>query len=354
MSDLITYRPPSAGELEQAWLLADRFSRTEFVPAALKGKPEAVMACMLAGRELGIGPMQALQKIHIIQGRPTLSAELMASLVRRAGHRIRTIERSATAATVEGARSDDPDAAEKITWTIEDAKRAKLDGKDNWKAYPSAMLWARAVSALCRQLFPDVLAGMSYTPDEIGPASTDATWGDPVTGEVYDPIEEDPGAGAVTTTPAPAPAARMRAAQQEATATRQRHDPTPGGVPTLEQVYRLRSVSAAKDLLYQAPASFPQHVKAIVSEGDDEDLWREFWRDASLTTWKHTLEHAIDETSAAGASPVPPSGAPAADPNAPGVPAAGGARGQTSEVSSDREADATPDPNLLDEGEPND
>src|SRR5262245_1785396 len=270
MTDLAIYRPPTAGELEQTWLLADRFSRTEFVPAAIRGKAEAVMACMLAGRELGIGPMQALQKIHIIQGRPTLSAELMASLVRRAGHRIRTIERSNTVATVEGARADDPDAAETLTWTIDDAKRAELQSKENWKKYPSAMLWARAVSQLCRQLCPDVLAGMSYTPDEAG--ETEAVWGDPEV-EVEgvspgpEPVTPRPaGPGAVTTF-----------------------------VPTIADVNSVRYVSEAKAVIKASVPAFQALIpKAIhaVHHADPHAFWDDRLRNTK--DWKDVLEWAVE------------------------------------------------------------
>ena len=296
-SDLVTYTPPSAGELEQTWLLADRFSRTEFVPTALRGKPEAVMACMLAGRELGIGPMQALQKIHIIQGRPTLSAELMASLVRRAGHRLRTIESTAATATVEGARHDDPDAPEKITFTLEDAKRAGLVGKDVWKAYPTAMLWARAVSALCRRLFPDVLAGMSYTREELEGGSTEAVWGDP---EVE---QEDSGPADGVAPPvrrAGPTAQQMRAAQQEATRTRQRADHNP---LTVAQIDRLRSRDDARAIVERQPDVFKH---ALLNHFNHEDDWRVFWKDASLASWKDHLHDALTEMSDPG-----PAGPPA-------------------------------------------
>lgn len=147
--------------------LAARLAATEFVPQALKGRPEAVLACVLTGHELGLQPMQALQSIHIIQGRPTLSAELMRAIVHSAGHTIRIIEKTDSRVVVEGQRADDPGHTLRIEWTIDTATRAGLTSKDMWRKYPRQMLTARAVSELCRDMFADVLKGLSYTAEEV-------------------------------------------------------------------------------------------------------------------------------------------------------------------------------------------
>lgn len=149
-----------------AWQLAHRVAGTEFVPTALRGKPEAVLACILAGHEAGVSPMQALQKIHVIEGRPALSAELMRGLVLQHGHEIWFEEQSSTRVTIGGKRAGGTRET-KVTWTMDDAKRAGLSDRANWKKYPTAMLTARATSQLCRAVFPDVLAGLSHTIEEL-------------------------------------------------------------------------------------------------------------------------------------------------------------------------------------------
>lgn len=141
-------------------------SQTEFVPKGLRGNLSAILACVTTGRELGLGDMTALRSIHIIDGKATFSAELMVQLVRKAGHSI-TGDLSAETAVVVGKRRDNGDTMT-VTWTLDDAKRIGLLNKDNWKKYPEDMLWARAVSALCRRLFADCFSGASYTPDELG------------------------------------------------------------------------------------------------------------------------------------------------------------------------------------------
>lgn len=157
---------PVQHDYEMMWKLAQRVTNTPFVPSALRGKPEAVLACILYGAELGIGPMQSLNSIHVIEGRTAMSPELMRAMVARHGHRIDVIENSATACEVKGIRSDTGSTAT-VRWTMEDAKLAGLAGKNNWKTYPRAMLLARATSELCRIVFPDVIAGLSYTPEEV-------------------------------------------------------------------------------------------------------------------------------------------------------------------------------------------
>jgi hypothetical protein len=151
--------------LPQANELATAIARTDFVPGKLRGNPAAVMACVLSGHELGIGPMQSLQKIHVIDGRPALASELMRALVLQAGHDIWVEESSSTKVTVAGQRKGS-DHVTRVTWTLDDAKRANLTGKQNWRNYPRAMLLARATAELCRMVFPDVIGGL-YAKEEV-------------------------------------------------------------------------------------------------------------------------------------------------------------------------------------------
>lgn len=148
--------------------LAQDIYKTEFVPQALRGNGPAVLACVMAGAELGLGPMTSLQLIDVIQGRPALSPEGQRALVLRAGHRIVPREMSATACTVWGKRTDTGDELT-VTFTMDDAERAGLTGKQNWRQYPDSMLLARATAKLCRALFADVASGIgSYVPEELG------------------------------------------------------------------------------------------------------------------------------------------------------------------------------------------
>lgn len=130
--------------------------------------PDKVLVIALKARELRLPPMVGLSHIYVVEGKPTLSAEIMAALVHRAGHRLRVVETSAERCVIEGERVDDPGHPQRVTWDMDDAKRAGVAGKGPWKNYPAAMLRARAISALCRFAFADVLMGVAFTPEELG------------------------------------------------------------------------------------------------------------------------------------------------------------------------------------------
>lgn len=139
---------------------------TDFVPKQLRGNLPAILACVAFGRALGIPDMVALRQINVIDGRPSFAAELMVARVRERGHSI-TGNFAADSCTVIGKRADNGDEIS-VTWTTEMAREAGLLGKDNWKKYKPAMLWARAVSQLCRMLFADCFGGIgTYTEEEV-------------------------------------------------------------------------------------------------------------------------------------------------------------------------------------------
>lgn len=208
--------------------LAERIARTEFVPKDLRNKADAIAACVLYGHELGIPPMQSLAKIHVVEGRPTMGAELMRAAVLRAGHDIWIDEATTTRVTVCGRRADWPeDRVAKVTWTMDDAKKAGLDGKQNWRKYPRAMLTARASSEMCRLNFPDVLGGISYSSEELED-------GDVIDAEIVDEPNDAGPATQTRTAPAPRKAPAKKAAARKAAAPKPAPaPPAPGDAPPL-------------------------------------------------------------------------------------------------------------------------
>jgi hypothetical protein len=89
----------------------------------------------------------------------------MRALVARAGHRLDVKLASNDKVVLWGKRADN-DSEATVEWSMKDAQQAGLAGRGAWKTYPRAMLLARATSELCRMIFADVVAGLSYTPEE--------------------------------------------------------------------------------------------------------------------------------------------------------------------------------------------
>ena len=164
------------GAAEYARYIAD----TDFVPLALRGNPAAIAAAILYGQEVGFEPMQSLAKIAVIKGRPTLYAEAQRGLVTSRGHELWFDESTTTRAIAAGRRAGS-DRIGRITFTMDDAKRAGLAGGEAWRRYPAEMLRARASAALCRAMFADVIGGMPATeeledePDNGTPAAPPPT-----------------------------------------------------------------------------------------------------------------------------------------------------------------------------------
>lgn len=144
-----------------AWAaLAREVADTDFTPRSYNGNPAAVTAAFAYGFEVGLGPMTALRSINVINGRPTLSAESMRALALTAGHDIEVRESTAARCVVAGKRKGSTTWTT-VTWDAEVARRAGLGGSNTWKAYPRAMLLARASAELCRAIFPDVIGGFA-------------------------------------------------------------------------------------------------------------------------------------------------------------------------------------------------
>ncbi len=145
---------------------AQTLVRSGFLPKAIN-TAEKALAVMQTGKELGIGAMQSLRAIHIIDGKPTMSAELIGGLVlsRIPGAMLRVVETNEQRCVVHAARPGHEPTV--FTFTHEDAQRAGLLGKDNWKKYERAMLRSRCITEAARAIFPDATMGL-YDADELG------------------------------------------------------------------------------------------------------------------------------------------------------------------------------------------
>ena len=148
--------------LDEAKEMARLTSLSSLLPAALRGKVEDVFVTIVAGNELGLAPMQAIRSMHIISGRPVLSAELMVALCKRRRDVCRyfqLVESTATIATYKTHREGDPEPTT-MSYTIGEAKAAGLLNNPTWQKHPAAMLRARASSFLARAVFQDLVLGI--------------------------------------------------------------------------------------------------------------------------------------------------------------------------------------------------
>jgi hypothetical protein len=151
--------------LDEVRSMGEIFCKSGFFKDA-RDASQAIVKILL-GRELGLSPVIAMTSIHIVEGKPELSANLLASLVKQsARYDYRVRETSNTACTIDFIQ--DGEVVGESTFLIDDAKRARIYREGgSWTRYPKAMLFARAMSQGVRAHCPDVGTGCPmYTPGE--------------------------------------------------------------------------------------------------------------------------------------------------------------------------------------------
>ena len=154
--------------LEEAMKFAELVSKSDLVPKDYKGNPGNVLIAIQWGNEIGLKPLQALQNIAVINGRPCLWGDAALALVRGSGlvedFREDLHEPSMTA-TCTIKRKDQPTPISR-TFSKADAEKAGLWGKNNWSGYPKRMLQMRARAFALRDGFTDVLKGIAVAEEQ--------------------------------------------------------------------------------------------------------------------------------------------------------------------------------------------
>lgn len=151
---------------------AQAVAQSSLIPDGYRNQPANVLWAMDLADALGIPFPQVIQTMVVMRGRMTMSADIMAAVVRRAGHKLRVREQgmSVTATLI---RQDDPDYEFSATWDEAKAHQAGLWGQRGpWTQYPAQMLRSRAITEVCRQGASDALAGTVYSPEELEPAES--------------------------------------------------------------------------------------------------------------------------------------------------------------------------------------
>jgi hypothetical protein len=165
MSQLIQHQGFAPANINEAIKFSEMLSKSQMVPKAYQGKPEDILVAVQWGYEVGLAPMQALQNIAVINGKPSVYGDAAMALV-LASPTCEGIEE-----TIEGEGTPNPVAvctAKRkgrspvvARFSVEDAKRAGLWGKQGpWTAYPKRMLAMRARGFALRDAFADVLKGL--------------------------------------------------------------------------------------------------------------------------------------------------------------------------------------------------
>lgn len=185
---------------DDAFRFAKMVSQSDFAPKDFKGKPESCLLAIQHGSEVGLSPMQSLQSIAVINGRPTIWGDAALALVQSspACEYVKEYiegDGDQAVAVCEVKRRGYP-AATVSTFSMFDAKRAGLAGKSGpWTQYPARMLALRARGFALRNAFADALRGL-VTAEE----AQDYPQGEPAKQPAREPVVIAPAAPAPTLT----------------------------------------------------------------------------------------------------------------------------------------------------------
>lgn len=149
--------------LEEAMKFADIIAKSDLIPKNFQGKPGDILVAIQWGQEVGLKPLQALQNIAVVNGRPSLYGDAPLALVKDSGKLEdfrEDFNEQLLIATCTAKRRGQPTP---ITYSFSksDAEKAGLWSKQNYQQYPKRMLKMRARAFVLRDGFPDVLKGMA-------------------------------------------------------------------------------------------------------------------------------------------------------------------------------------------------
>lgn len=166
--------------LDEAIKFAEIMSKSSIVPKDYQGNSGNILVAVQWGLELGLKPLQAMQNIAVINGRPTLWGDAVLALVRGSGLMESFDEIIGDEEAICRVKRKGEKEIER-SFSMEDAKRAGLAGKAGpWQQYPKRMMQMRARGFALRDAFTDVLRGMPLAEEaQDEPAMKDVTPSDP-------------------------------------------------------------------------------------------------------------------------------------------------------------------------------
>lgn len=287
-----------ATELQAAYTIGQALASTDFVPKTLKEKSGGAMkdfeqiaqnvaACILSGKALGLDPLNSIQNIFIVHGRPAMYARTMVALVLAAGHEVEryaATERS----VVYRARRAGSREWQTFEWTIERAAKAGYTKNAKYQSDPIAMLTAKAQAEACRIIAPDVLTGVAATSveevqlEDLGEGETEQTRTAPAAAAGAKPLQRKaPKAQAPAPVAPVAPAgppADLEPVDDEADAEAEGVDTKTGEIPEQQPAE-------------QAPAAPQPSVDALCTE-DQQDALNKALKAAGYTNRGAVMKRA--------------------------------------------------------------
>lgn len=262
--------------IEEALRMADMMAKSSIVPKDYQGNPGNVLVAIQWGAELGLPPLQAMQNLAVINGRPALWGDAVIAIVRGSGL-LDSIQEdiAGDAATCTVTRKGEAPVTR--TFSMEDAKKAGLSGKQGpWSQYPKRMLQMRARAWALRDVFPDVLRGVSVA-EEAQDIPTERSMG---AAQVVDPPP--------TTTGSRTDAVKARLRKLAAPPVQE----TPTTGPDLDDV--LAAIAGAENLETLNDAA---QLAAQLTDEADKDIARAAFmeRRAELATTSAPVGEAEDQ-----------------------------------------------------------
>lgn len=180
-------KPLIPSDLDGAWRMCIAFAKSKLLPKSYGNGTEDEMAAkaflaMQLGAEVGLTPMAAIQSIAVVNGQPSIWGDAQLALVRRSGL-LKNFKEEVTgsmkeknlSATCSATRSDTGETISN-TFDYEDATVARLITKDGtWQTHPKRMMRYKARAFTLRDLFSDVLKGLTHSVEEMQGEMLDVT-----------------------------------------------------------------------------------------------------------------------------------------------------------------------------------
>ncbi len=156
--------------------------------------PSKAIIKIMAGREVGLPAIASMMGLYIVEGKVTYSATMVGALIKRAGFKYTVAFTEENGGTcVINIRDQQGENLGGSPFSMKDAAAAGLAGKHNWKTYPRAMMFARALTQAGRWFCPEVFAGgPCYTAEELSPDTKVSEEGEVIDAVVVKTEKVDP------------------------------------------------------------------------------------------------------------------------------------------------------------------